>query len=228
MAGKRQIKVDIGQQFGCWVVLEDLGYKGKYRCRCECGREQNIRVYDLIQGKTTMCRSCSNMMTTHNYSISNTDEYNSWMHMNQRCSNPNSKDYKNYGGRGITVYPLWQNSFEAFLVYMGPKPSPDYSIERIDVNKGYYPGNVRWATSLEQSRNKRNNVMIEINDVCKTAAEWAEDDICGVPLKTIYKRIERGWDPVEAVLAPLGENKGYFARLEQIILNEQKEQKQGE
>ncbi len=197
------VELEIGQRFGRWVVHEKLSYKQKWRCLCDCGAESNIRVYDLTAGKTTMCKVCSANASKSNKSISNTTEYNTWVHINQRCHNQNNKDYAGYGGRGIIVCDLWRTSYEAFLMCVGKKPTPEHSIERIDVNGNYEPGNVCWATVTEQARNKRSNVRVTIDDVTKTVVEWAEDDRCPVSAKAIYKRLERGWDPQDAVLKPL-------------------------
>lgn len=213
-------KVEIGRRFGRWVVVEELGYKAKYTCRCDCGVESNIRVYDLLKAKSIMCKACSaSASKSPGQPVSNTTEYNTWIHINQRCHNPKNKDYANYGGRGIQVYPLWRESYEAFLMYIGKKPEPGHSIERIDVNAGYQPGNVCWATRDEQARNKRSNVFVEIDGERKTVVEWSEDGISSVPLKTIYKRIERGWDPREAVIAPVGSRKGQILEIEKMLNN---------
>lgn len=123
--------------------------------------------------------------------MSKSPEYNTWVHMNQRCGNPKNKDYDNYGGRGITVFPLWRDSFESFFMMIGPRPFVGATIERIDYNKGYYPGNVKWISRQEQVLNKRDNVYLEIGGESKTVSQWALES--PVSSFTIYKRIKRGW-----------------------------------
>lgn len=84
--------------------------------------------------------------------------YHCWINMRVRCTNKNHKQYKDYGGRGITVCPEWMDSFEAFYQDMGNKPDASYSLDRIDNDKGYSPDNCRWATRSMQNSNKRNTV----------------------------------------------------------------------
>lgn len=201
-------EVEVGAKFGGWEVTA-LSATGKILCKCVCGRtERTIRRYDLLTSKTLMCRKCSVALTkTSHGSAPNggtSPEYNTWMHMIQRCHNPGNKDYKNYGGRGIQVCSLWRESFEAFLLMVGKKPFPEATIDRTDVNKGYEPGNCTWASRTEQNRNTRSNVRIVLDGVSKVVTEWVQDPACTVTPFTVYKRLKRGWEPREAIFTPSG------------------------
>jgi hypothetical protein len=88
-------------------------------------------------------------------SVRRTPEYEAWCHMKSRCSRKADKAYPDYGGRGITVCDEWLSDFSAFLGHIGYRPGPEYSVDRKDNNRGYEPGNVRWATRTEQSNNRR-------------------------------------------------------------------------
>jgi hypothetical protein len=103
------------------------------------------------------------MNRTHGHTAKNGRHplYGTWKRMRQRCNDQGCTDYYNYGARGVTVCARWMESFEAFLADMGPRPSPRHSLDRIDSSLGYEPGNVRWATTRQQARNRRVNVLNE-------------------------------------------------------------------
>lgn len=118
-----------------------------------------------------------------------------------RCHNANHSRYKDYGARGIAMCERWRNSFAAFIEDVGPQPSPKHTLDRIDNDKGYEPGNVRWATSKEQSRNTSRNVYITVGDKTLTVRDWEAHN--GVGRGAYQRRIDLGWDHVKAVTLPL-------------------------
>jgi hypothetical protein len=91
-------------------------------------------------------------------------EYHAWRAARQRCNNPNNREYKRYGARGIKMSPLW-NTFKQFIADMGIAPSPEHELDRIDNDGDYEPGNCRWATHDTQVRNRRQNVYVNFNGV---------------------------------------------------------------
>jgi hypothetical protein len=123
------------------------------------------------------------------------------MAMVQRCCNPKHKNFRHYGGRGITVCDRWRTNFEVFLEDMGPRPSAKHSIERKDNNGNYEPGNCVWATQREQSRNKRTNRLVEFGGQTLCVEEWAAK--LGLTSKAIHHRLDRGWSIDKALTTPL-------------------------
>lgn len=122
--------------------------------------------------------------------------YRIWVGIKQRCLNPKCTGYENYGGRGITICDRWM-SFEAFNEDMGVCPSKDFSIERIENNEGYCKGNCKWATDIEQNRNRRNNRHYKGRLVVEVAQEN------NLRPQTIYARLRLGWNQDEAIKTPL-------------------------
>lgn len=126
--------------------------------------------------------------------------YRAWRFMIKRCTDASSPDWPNYGGRGIRVCDDWW-LFETFLEHVGPRPSDLHSIDRIDHDGDYEPGNVRWATRKEQNRNKRNNLRWTFNGETATATEWAER--IGMHPDTLRRRVVYcGWSIERALTEP--------------------------
>jgi hypothetical protein len=121
-----------------------------------------------------------------------------------RCHDPRDRDYPRYGGRGIAVCSDWHGSLgvRAFAAHMGPRPSRGHSVDRIDNDRGYEPGNVRWATAREQHSNRRDNVRVEHGGRALTLSEWSRES--GLPRQLISMRIRAGWVPALAVSTPQG------------------------
>jgi hypothetical protein len=127
-------------------------------------------------------------------------EYRAWANMLTRCRNLRTRNWAYYGARGITVCDRWK-TFENFLADMGRRPSHEHSLDRIDNAKGYFPGNVRWATRKEQANNKSNNRLITFQGETLTQAQWAEKR--GIDSKTLHQRLANGWSIGRALSQPV-------------------------
>ena len=147
-------------------------------------------------------------MKTHGFSgKGRTPEYRSWEAMHTRCRKPSHNRYLHYGGRGIAVCDEWK-SFEVFLRDMGLKPTRAHSLERIDVNDGYFAANCRWATAKEQANNQTRNVLLTVNGLTRTMAQWSEMPevlgVHGMSYNALKHRIRRlGWSPERALTEPV-------------------------
>lgn len=134
----------------------------------------------------------------YRHGLRRTPEYTVWANMKNRTSNPKCKEYSYYGGRGITVCREWQQSFLAFYLHIGPRPSPKHQLDRYPNPDGNYePSNVRWATKSEQMLNRRNASRLSDGQTERRASEWAK--VLGISESTIHRRKKRGL-PIEKIL----------------------------
>lgn len=153
----------VGQQFGRWTVIsrEPNTKQGwsTWLCHCECGNKKTLVGTVLTQGKSRSCgclhrEMCIERSTKHGHATNGiSPTYHSWASMLARCNNPNNTSYPDWGGRGIGVCERWSD-FRNFLLDMGEKP-PNTSIDRINNDGNYEPSNCRWATAIQQRRNRR-------------------------------------------------------------------------
>jgi hypothetical protein len=153
----------------------------------------------MREGHTTQCGECKReavrlRMTTHN--LSRSPEYRVWVAARERCQNPNTRNFKNYGGRGIRMAERWRQSFAEFYKDMGPCPK-GHSLDRIDNDGPYAAKNCRWATIATQTNNRRNTRKLTFLGQTRILSEWAT--ITGLSLDTLNARFKAKW-PTERML----------------------------
>lgn len=175
-----------GQRFGKLTVLERLpslaGSGTRWLCECTCGTQTTTRSEALTSGKTTQCRACGRRGRPSNartHGLTGTPTYKTWQGMWRRVTNPNEQNWDRYGGRGITVCDRWR-AFPNFLEDMGEKP-PGLSIDRINNDGNYEPGNCRWATAEEQRANRR---PAALRSMCRNGHPMTPDNFYLSPYKT--------------------------------------------
>lgn len=179
-------------KYNLWTVIDEnkihRDNKVYLLCKCECGTEKEVIIKNLKSGvsKSCGCLNIKRLKERATHGKRHTRVWRIWQAMKNRCYNPNVKQYKNYGGRGIKVCDEWKDNFVAFYDYMGDCPE-GFSIDRIDVNGNYEPGNVRWSSPMRQMSNKTNNR--KINEVCIT---YISKELGGSH-SLVAKRLKRGW-----------------------------------
>lgn len=186
----RKTKDRIGLRYGRLLVTEKIHTRGlpvAWKCICDCGNEIFANGHNLEIGNTTSC-GCfwKEAITTHGLSKSRT--YGSWKAMRRRCTNPKDISYMDYGGRGITVYKPWLESFDAFLADLGECPE-GHTIERINNDGNYEPSNCKWSTYKDQLNNTRHNRFIEAFGKRQTLTQWCEE--FKISITTLRNRLGR-------------------------------------
>lgn len=187
-----------GQKFGRLTVVGEYGRNKNgektYQCQCDCGNVVIARSYSLRCGETKSCGCLQKERTSRANTIhgdTNSSLYARYKHMIWRCENSNSKDYANYGGRGIRVCNEWKNNYIAFRDWsLRNGYQEKLTIDRIDVNGDYSPTNCRWISLAEQENNRRNNVYLTFAGIRKTASQWAR--LLGISPSKIYYLKHKG------------------------------------
>lgn len=209
---KRAINIT-GERFGRLVAIGPVGVKRRqicWECLCDCGNLAVVRLSNLRNGTAQSCGCLHREITgairrTHGKSHSRV--FYIWVAIKQRCSNPNNKAYKNYGGRGISMCAEWRESFDSFFAYVSQLPNfgvKGYTLDRSDNNRGYEIGNMRWATRLEQNRNKRqqkNAHLLTHNGKTQPLHAWAVE--LGMAESTLKGRIDDNWGVERSLTTPI-------------------------
>lgn len=198
----------VGQRYGRLVVVaeSEKHYCGNafWDCKCDCGNICVVRGAYLRSGHTKSCgcykaEKSAERMTTHGQR--KTRLYRIWHGMKTRCYYENQANYKDYGGRGITVCEEWRNSFTAFYEWaMSNGYADGMQLDRMDNNGNYSPKNCKWSTTAEQANNKRNNTPIEIGGKTMNITQWAKAS--GVSQPTISARYKKGLRGADLIKPP--------------------------
>lgn len=183
-----------GYKVGQLEVIKFSHKKNKsifWVCKCSCGNEKSINGASLRSKKPTLSCGCllKSGVPNMNHGMSNTPTYESYRAMRKRCELATDIEFKNYGGRGVTVCKEW-DSFEIFLIDMGIR-SEGMTLDRKDPNGNYCKSNCRWATPKEQAINRRNSYNITYDGKTKHVSEWSK--ISGIAVETIKRRLTYGW-----------------------------------
>ena len=205
---KRTPRLDLtGLEYGRLSVVE-VSHRDErgavyWLCRCSCGTEKRVRANVLTSGRARSCGCLHREIVTH-HGMTKTRTFKSWESMWQRCGNPKAKSYEHYGGRGIRVCERWQ-SFQSFHEDMGERPE-GMSLDRLNVDGDYEPGNCRWADKYQQQRNRVGTRTLALGDEVLTYPEWSERT--GLPTNVIRWRVSRGWSVLETLSTPLTPGRG--------------------
>jgi hypothetical protein len=195
------------------LIVTSFSHRNKKRlfvwsCLCDCGNTHLVTSDALGSGKTRSCgclmaewRATLGERRKKTHRIIDSPLYRIWNTMHSRCGSTGSQSYPKYGGRGITVCDRW-DSFELFQSDMGPRPSDQHQIDRIDNDGPYSPENCHWATRGQNTRNKRNNVWLTLNGETMILSDWAQR--IGIGVCTLHHRIKvGGWSTERALTQPV-------------------------
>lgn len=203
------MRIDItNQRFGRLVTIKRIipegETKNKWFCRCDCGNECLVRTSDLRNGRTQSCGCLKrelDFQRNRTHGLSHTRLHKIWRHMKDRCLNPNSKSYKDYGGRGIVICEEWKNNFENFMEWaLASGYKSNLTIERIDVNGNYEPNNCCWIPLIEQAKNRRTTHYLTFNNETHNIREWSK--IIGISENAIHHRLKSGWSIEKTLTTP--------------------------
>lgn len=175
-----------------------------WECRCRCGSVKKVEAAPLKQGRVQSCGCLQKEITIQRcfkHGLTHHPIYNSWCCMKSRCMNPNFPEFKRYGKRGIEICNRWLKSFGNFLEDMGHSWKPGLTIDRINNDGNYEPGNCRWATAREQCSNKRNTLKVTFNGEQRPLKQLSEE--FGINYTTVRSRLKSGASVLDALTKPI-------------------------
>ena len=191
-------------KYGKLTFLENAGVdkhqKRLWKVLCDCGEEKIVSANQVKSGKTKSCGCLRKLGNGRKHGKRHHPLYSTWCNIKARCFNENHPAYKNYGARGITMCSRWANDFSLFLEDVGEKPQESFSLDRVDNNGNYAPGNVRWTDRVTQRRNSRAICEVKIGNETKLITDWC--DIFGIKLGSVHRRLSKGEDVVSALTRP--------------------------
>ncbi len=207
MARQKLKHILTGRRFGKLTVvkLAYVKHGAHWHCQCDCGEYTISRTDSLLrENGTHSCRTCVAASQKVPIRVRDRRVHGIWCAMMQRCYNPNTIGWKDYGGRGIEVWFFW-HKFDGFYASMGDPPSPRHTLERVDNDGPYIPENCCWATRSEQQRNRRNTIFLEHDSRKQTLKEWAT--ITGICAGTLESRYRKGWLVKDLLTVPVNKRR---------------------
>lgn len=192
-----------GRRYGK-LVVESWAGSSQWNCRCDCGGTSVVFSANLNRGNTASCGCVRNIKSSKRatvHGLSKTPAYKTWASIRRRCYEKQNAAYRHYGAKGIAMCAEWRHDCVRFVADVGQPPTPDHSLDRIDPRGNYEPGNVRWATPVEQGNNKTNNRWVVWRGERYTLAQLARKIAaeCGIPHKTFLSALEKNIYGVEDV-----------------------------
>ena len=203
-------KIKVGEKYGRLTVLENHHPKYEIICKCDCGVIKAFVPHDVFCGKTQSCGCLHKEMVKnmkYKHGESHTRLYKIWRSMLNRCQDKKAVGYFHYGGRGIIVCEEWQDYMTFKQWALANDYDKDLTIDRINPNGNYEPGNCRWVTWKVQANNKRNTTWLTLGKKTHSIHEWS--DILNIHVNTLRWRKEHGWSDEEALTIPAGTIRSY-------------------
>ena len=194
------------EKFGLLTFVEEAGVnkhgKKLWKLRCECGEYTVATASQVRTGKTKSCGHLKSAGNRRTHGQHNSKLYIAWCNMKARCDNVSHKQYKDYGGRGIRYFGPWKD-FEIFAKDVGNPPTKKHTLDRINNNGNYEPGNIRWAERVVQARNTRQNIWVTINGETLCMKDWCKK--YNITLAAVGLRVIKGMSIEEAITTPKAE-----------------------